>query len=222
MIEIRCISDDPLMDVSRANGVSRGVLSIEAPSLDPDKWLRFFIAGHSTAEWIPIVVEDATMRGDVASHIVRHTKGHPRFVVQSKRPDWNKGQARPSSDSSRLFSMLVTPISLKYMAHQRLCTRAMKETRDWMMALKQAMWGWRRSYTSYNYGDDDTEGSARKIVIHMTSLTMVPECVAQCGCPYGKKTCGHFDTFLSMFGDDFDKIDIRYKNYQTFLEGKCK
>jgi hypothetical protein len=160
-------------------------------------------------EWIHFTITDYLMRGDVASHLVRHTKGHPRFVVQSMRPDWNKGEARPASSTHRFFSMQATPLALMYMARQRLCTRAMKETREWMLELKRRMW---------EYGE--TYGDGTSNVAQAMSLIMVPDCIAQCGCPYGKKTCGHFDKFIDNYGDNFDQIDIRYKNYQTFLLGE--
>ncbi len=96
------------------------------------------MAQHSTLEYIHIEIFDDECRGDVASHIVRHTAYHPRFVVQSKRPDWT-GKERPPSSSIRMFLYQGTAKALIDMARVRLCKNAMKETTEWMWEVKNTM-----------------------------------------------------------------------------------
>ena len=59
----------------------------------------------------------------MASHVVRHTKGHPRFTVESHRPDWT-GKPRPSAGTFRGIYMMFSPYSFIEVCRQRLCQLA--------------------------------------------------------------------------------------------------
>ena len=87
-----------------------------------------------------IKIVDDHCRGDVISHIVRTTKKQPRFVVQSKRPDWNNGEKRKAPDEEyKLFASVWTVSSFMEMARQRLCGRAAEETRQWVINCMREM-----------------------------------------------------------------------------------
>jgi len=75
-----------------------------------EEWIDKLQAQHSTIEMCQIVVRDV-VRGDVASHIVRHTKGHPRFTVESGRPDWT-GKPRPPVEALREIIVVCESVCL--------------------------------------------------------------------------------------------------------------
>ena len=158
------------------------------------------LAEHSTLEFADIIVEDE-VRGDVVSHLVRHTKGHPRFAVQSQRPDW-LGKERPPPSTPRLFRMKVNPIALMAMARERLCYKAMRETRLWMEELKRSV---------CDEGDKVCELDADDTGEFLAALSwaMVPVCVHRGGCPYGDKTCGFYSKNIHIS----DSITGRYSQY---------
>lgn len=120
---------------------------------------------HSTLEWVHLVVV-STVRSDVASHLVRHTKGLPRHVVQSFRPDWT-GEDRPGHDSLRLYAGNWTPKALIDMARQRLCGKAMQETREWTERLKECLM----------LSDDK--------LLHAIGGAMLPDCEYRGKCYHG-------------------------------------
>lgn len=94
-------------------------------------------AQHSTLEWAEIVIE-ANVSGTVASHITRATKGHPRFAVQSHRPDWT-GEARPPASTLRTIVIKCNPYAFVEMCRQRLCNLAADETRAFFLTAVKAM-----------------------------------------------------------------------------------
>lgn len=101
---------------------------------------RCFLAEHSTIENIHFRVIDDYSRGDVTNQVVRATKGHPRFQVQSKRPDWNQGLKRlPPDEDFKMFQSVWTPLSWLQMCRQRLCMNAMKETRQMIQTVLNEM-----------------------------------------------------------------------------------
>lgn len=174
-MEIHTLSRIPLWDVMRANYISLGkdfgeddFLKIKDPE---EKWKMLFLAEHSTLEFAPFVIT-GEFRSDVISHLVRHTKGHPRFVVESQRPDWNKGKERGGPESLRKFSMLWNPISWIAMCRQRLCSKAMRETKDAVYAMLREMSVHQDSFFRA-----------------LASLSMA-ECRYRGGCPYGRRSCG--------------------------------
>lgn len=161
------------------------------------------LAEHSTLEFTDITIEDE-VRGDVIHQITRHTKGHPRFAVQSSRPDWT-GKERPPASATRLFKMKANPIALIAMARQRLCRKAMKETREWVERLKANLWeeGDRLAQLS----DDDSSDYLTAV-----SWALVPECVYRAGCPYGEKSCGFYKRIHASAN-----IEGRYGQYNLYF-----
>lgn len=184
-MEIRTLSRVPLWDVMSANFTSLGktftdedFLKIKDPEL---KWRKLFLAEHSTLEFAPFIVS-GEFRSDVISHLVRHTKGHPRFVVQSQRPDWNDGKPRGGSDSLRKFTMLWNPISWIAMCRQRLCSKAMKETREAVASFLTEMWKHPDSF------------------FRALAVVSRSECEYRGGCPYGTRGCGRHPYLLMSTG----------------------
>lgn len=183
-MEIHTLSKIPLWDVMRANYISLGkefgeddYLKIKDPE---EKWRNLLLAEHSTLEFAPFVVS-GEFRSDVISHLVRHTKGHPRFSVESGRPDWT-GKERPGPDSLRKFTMLWNPISWIAMCRQRLCSKAMRETKDAVYAMLREMSVHPDSFFRA-----------------LASLSMA-ECRYRGGCPYGIRSCGAHSHILLTSG----------------------
>lgn len=101
---------------------------------------KCFLAEHSTIEILQFCVVDDQCRADIANQIVRATKGHPRFMVQSRRPDWNNGEPRkPSDQTYGIFRSYWNPLSFMQMSRQRLCTNAQEITRTWVQDLIHLM-----------------------------------------------------------------------------------
>jgi hypothetical protein len=176
MFRIYSLSEAPLYDVMRANYITTGkdravskYLSLSEEQRKV-KWRELFQAEHSTLAFAPFVVV-GDFRSDVISHLVRHTKGFPRFSVQSSRPDLT-GVPRPPSDTNRKMMTLWTPISWMAMCRERLCNLAMKETRETIYNLCLQM-----------QSMDDP------FFIEL-GFASVPMCVYRNGCPYGKRSCG--------------------------------
>jgi hypothetical protein len=183
-MEIHTLSKIPLWDVMRANYISLGkefgeddYLKIKDPE---EKWRNLLLAEHSTLEFVPFIVS-GEFRSDVISHLVRHTKGHPRFVCQSARTDWT-GKERPGPEALRKFSMLWNPISWIAMCRQRLCSKAMRETKDAVYAMLREMSVHPDSFFRA-----------------LASLSMA-ECRYRGGCPYGIRSCGAHSHILLTSG----------------------
>ena len=182
MIEIEIITKDPLYNLKDMNCITmnkRAKKSNKMLEQPKDKnevyeyYMDKFIARHSTAEIIQIKVVDDDCRGDIASHIVRHTKSHPRFAVGSCRPDWNNGKKRkPLDEEYKEFGSVWNVIAFQEMAAQRLCYRAASYTRKWAIDLLKTM---------------DESGDPLLMAI---SMTCVPNCIRYAGCIEGTKTCG--------------------------------
>lgn len=103
-------------------------------------FVECFKAEHSTIENLHFWIYDLNARGDVTNQITRHTKGHPRYCVQSHRPDWNGGEKRkPSDETYGRFVSIWSPLSFMQMCRQRLCAKAQKETREWVKDVLKAM-----------------------------------------------------------------------------------
>ncbi len=143
MIEIKVITENPLKVLKTMNLATIGKKPKAGESNPVDEYNYFFKcfkAEHSTIETLHFMVSDDHARGDVASQIVRHTKGLPRYAVQSHRPDWNNGEKRkPSDETFGMFESVWNPLAWIYMCRQRLCARAMKESRQWVRDVLQAM-----------------------------------------------------------------------------------
>lgn len=172
MIKIEVITKDPFYNLKDLNCISLGKRAKQSNkdfggiSERANYYVDCFIAKHSTIDTMQIKIVDDHCRGDVISHIVRTTKKQPRFVVQSKRPDWNNGEKRKAPDEEyKLFASVWTVSSFMEMARQRLCGRAAEETRQWVINCMREM---------------DKSGDPLLMAL---SLCSVPNCVFQAGCP---------------------------------------
>lgn len=175
MIQVRILNATPLQDIYTMNCTTIGKRP-KPNKIFTDQWIREQIqAEHSTLECVLIEIFDDDIRGDVMGHIVRHTKHHPRYYCQSHREDWT-GVARPPSDTGRMMRVVLNPIALLRMTNQRLCSLAMKETVDWMFAVKQIMCE----------HEDTTEGG---MFIQCLGEALVPTCIYRGECPYGSRGC---------------------------------
>jgi hypothetical protein len=199
--------EHPIKQIHQANLVTLG----KYKPLDKIDWKKVDLKGlllseHSTIEWSPLYIFEIT-RKDVTSHLVRHTKQHPRFSVQSGRPDWT-GKERPPYDAPSQFMIEANPLSLISMARQRLCFKAMKETRAWMENVTHFL------LKAYQL-DADTEASA--VTEETTSFyqtlgqALVPDCVYR-GCCCQRKGCTRYDTLWSA-----TTLQERYQKYTQWL-----
>lgn len=204
MIRIEVITEDPFYNLKDLNCVSLGKRAKQDNKNETDKvrmanyYLDCFIAKHSTIDTLQIKIVDDNCRGDVIGHIVRSTKKQPRFVVQSKRPDWNNGEERKAPDKEyKLFASVWTVSSFMEMARQRLCGRAAEETRKWVENCMRMM--------------DMSEDP----LLMALSMCCVPNCVFQSGCPETYPCYGDFgySTIISH------SLRLRYKMYHEKFIG---
>lgn len=126
-----------------------------------ESWSRRMLHSmDSTIELIDLYIFDTDCRGDVSSHIVRATKGHPRFVVESRRPDWTGNKRLPLDQTSGLFLVKTNPYALIEMSRQRLCKgTASGVDVDWFTEVAREL---------LMHGD---------IFLKVLSEFMVPDCV---------------------------------------------
>ncbi len=82
MITVRWLNGDPEEDIISAAAATAGKASLARCDIE-----RMIRAEHSPIHEAVLRIEDDACRSDVVSHLVRHTKGHPRHYVQSFRPD---------------------------------------------------------------------------------------------------------------------------------------
>lgn len=124
--------------VYRANCATINKTPKKDKTFDKEWCLDQLHAQHSTLEFTMLYVYDDGCRGDVVSHLVRHTKGHPRFAVQSHRPDWT-GHNRPAADTQRKFLFAATPYAIIEMMRQRLCVLSSIYTQEEARSICDAM-----------------------------------------------------------------------------------
>lgn len=183
-MKIEILTKDPLYVLRDSNCITIGKRAIRENISKMKKreeyeyFFKCFMARHSTIETLNFRVVDENCRGDIANQIVRATKGHPRFQVQSSRPDWNKGEPRkPSDQTFRMFASVWTPLSWLQMCEQRLCANAQTETRVWVKRVLNEML---RTEDPFFMALADCS---------------VPQCVYRgCIC-YELKPCGQFPTW---------------------------
>lgn len=212
MIKIEVITKDPFYNLKDLNCISLGK---RARQINKDQFLlknneeyrfeyykRQFIAKHSTIDNLFIKIVDDNCRGDVIGHIVRSTRKQPRFVVQSKRPDWNNGEERKAPDKEyKLFASVWSVSSFMEMARQRLCGRAAEETRKWVIECMRVM------------------DSSKDPLLMALSLCSVPNCVFQGACPEIITPCGK-DLGLST-AINYCSLSLRYHEYhQKYIRGE--
>jgi len=191
VLKLEILNASPLADIRYAALATKGKLSLQSPK-DMERFaMEAVIAEHSVLAEARIRITDDNCRSDVVSHLVRHTKGHPRHYVQSKRPDWT-GEPRPSSSSApRIYVSTWPADALLAMSRQRLCHLASKWTRAWAMNVKVAFRG--------VFGDNDNEDQAE--FAWAMHYGMVPSCIYRGGCPEGKRTCGYWKHMQEEYKD---------------------
>ena len=191
---------NPAKLIRRANLASMGKRVPESDTWKPSLALckSMVLAEDSTIELASLIIDD-DIRGDVAGHLVRHTAYHPRHIVQSAREDWT-GKPRPGPEALRIYLGKWSIKALISMSRQRLCYRAMKETREEVEAIKR-----------YLINSDD-------VLMQAVGWGLVTECVYRANCTAGKRSCHWFD---SDWSDGWSSIEERYDEYNKwFVEHK--
>lgn len=180
--------------VNRANDISLGnIPSNHYPTLL--KWKKNLLSEHSSLEFSDFTMYEDKVDGRIISHLVRHTKGHPRHIVESQREDW-KGKERPPSETPRKYISKWTPFAWIQMARQRLCFKAATYTRLFVLKKKREMNGDKKQY------------------FQGIGWASVSECIYRNGCPYSK-SCGWYESNKSNFyGLD---IQGRYDEYNRMV-----
>ena len=192
MIKVEMVTENPLYILKDANCITIGKRAKRDRKEAHEEAKRYFlqklIEEHSTVEWIHFRIIDEDNRGDIASHITRHSKGLPRFVVQSSRPDWNKGAKRKPLDETFIkFGSLWNPLAFINMCRQRLCNRASEIDRAWLRVVLDVM---------KNSNDPFFEA---------LEMCCVPNCVYRGYCPE-QKSCGK--------APSYEYIMQRYAGYK--------
>jgi len=202
MIELQLESSDPLYRIKDAACITLGKRANKIQTMDYAEQYEYFknafIAKHSIIRAVHFTVID-TVRTDVEHQLLRATKGHPQPYCQSKRPDWNKGDPRlPDDKTYSLFGHQHTAESFMEECRQRLCGRAMKETREEIIDVLHAM------------------VESREPFFNALAFCCVPNCVFQSGCPEGTRSCEFFEKFR-MIVDDPESITGRYEDYHDLM-----
>lgn len=204
MIKIEVITKDPFYNLKDLNCISLGKRAKQSNKTETatitmaNYYTDCFISKHSTIDTMQIKIVDDNCRGDVIGHIVRSTKKQPRFVVQSKRPDWNNGEERKAPDKEyKLFASVWTVSSFMEMARQRLCGRAAEETRKWVINCMRVM-------------DESNDP-----LLMALSLCSVPNCVFQAGCPESFPCYGDYGMSVATS----HSLRIRYRAYHDKFIG---
>lgn len=137
------------------------------------EWTQDQLHGqHSTLEWANIYIK-SVVSGTTASHVVRATKGHPRFVVESHRPDWT-GKSRPPASAERILMIKCTAHSWIEICRQRLCFLASEETRKYIDSVCKDM------ILSDN------------IFLNELGVYSAPDCIYRGNICHQRKSCGLF------------------------------
>lgn len=166
---IRIMNADPMLDV-RESALLTVRKKYNQKALSPQDeynfWNRTFDREESIAEIIMLKIRLSEMPKKVIGQIVRHTKFHPRYFVQTSRPDLT-GQPR-NPDELISMDIVCNPLALIYMARQRMCTRAEKQTQEAARLIR-----------GYMRDSEDT------LLMAIGDL-MMPDCVYRGRCAYGK------------------------------------
>lgn len=165
---------NPAWYIYWGNCTSMGKLPDVKWTPTPEWAERMLHSMDSTIELFDLYIFDDNCRGDVSAHIVRATKGHPRFVVESRRPDWIGQERKPLDKVCGLFLTKVSPYGLIEIARQRLCATASEEDQLWM----------KRVIEELQVQDD--------IFLQVLSRFLVPDCEFRGGVCHKpkKKHCG--------------------------------
>lgn len=139
MIQCTLLTTEPELAVVNAQRVTRGkplVAFCNAWSMR--MWEAMIVEGHSTLRTVRLRVYLDSCRSDVARQLVRHTKGMIQPYMQSSRPDWT-GNERPPEPYTVGLILDFDPEGWLFLAEQRLCERAMAETKETVENIVYAM-----------------------------------------------------------------------------------
>ena len=195
MLTIEWAETNPAQLIRRANLTSMGKRIPENDTWKPtEKWARSIVLSEeSTLEYASLIISD-DIRGDVAGHVVRHSAYHPRHVLQSSRPDWTN-KDRPGPEVKRMYLGKWDIKALIQASKERLCYRAMKETREEFEAIKL-----------YLLNSDD-------VLMKAVGWSLCPACIYRSDCPFGKRGCGWMNN--GFCSDGWDVIEDRYDQYNA-------
>ena len=193
MINIKVLNRTPKLDVVEAEKSTIGVnifsdesvpfsfflKEIKISMKETEEWWRGrMIVRHSTLRAVRFRIVLSDVRSDVARQLARHTTGLIQPYVQSKRPDWT-GSPRPPEPYPVLMIIDSDAEGWLHLAEQRLCSRAMKETRDTVLEIIQAM-----KSSEFPY-------------LKALAALSVPRCEALGGrCPEGRRCCGRYPIII--------------------------
>lgn len=149
------------------------------------------LARHSTLDWASLVFVDS-VRSDVGSQIVRHTREYPRFAMQSWRPDWTNKPRPRNPEELRMLASKWPVRALQDMAQERLCFKAMKET---------------QAYVAFEMRDALVLSADP--FIRAVGLSLVPACIHRYGCP-NSSGCGFMKAYV-QYVDPEKAHDIWYR-----------
>lgn len=139
MIQCTLLTTEPELAVVNAQRVTRGrPLVAFCNSWSMRLWEEMIAENHSTLRAVRLRVYLDSCRSDVARQLVRHTKGFIQPYMQSSRPDWT-GNERPPEPYPVGLILDFDPEGWLFLAEQRLCERAMKETKETVENIVYAM-----------------------------------------------------------------------------------
>jgi len=160
-ISVRVLNDDFSRDILECAFDTRGRV-YKGETLNESSLMKWLLMEHSPVEVALLKIKASNVSKSVISHIVRHTKGHPRFFVETSRPD-KTGEERNLSKKIT-FSMVANPLALMNMFRQRLCNESEKDTVDFFKNLKKVM-----------MNDDN-------VLVRCVGKAMIPDCFYRFSC----------------------------------------
>lgn len=142
-MKIRILNTNPLFDYREACKLTEGVEVLESwkPKDERHYWIKQFYALHSPIRAVQFRIIDTIPRS-AAMQLVRHTKGHPFYAVQSSRPDWTGKPRSNDPYEPKLICLTFTPESWLELCKLRLCNRTEKNTREivskWVQEMRES------------------------------------------------------------------------------------
>lgn len=142
-MKIRILNAFPLFDYREACKLTEGEEAVASwkPKDERRYWIKQFYANHSPIRVVQFRIIDTIPRS-VAMQIVRHTKGHPFYAVQSSRPDWTGKPRSADPYEPKLICLTFTPESWLELCKLRLCNRTEKNTREivskWVQEMRES------------------------------------------------------------------------------------
>lgn len=184
--------------IRRANDETLGKRNVKHKPLTIESAQALVLSGHSTLEMCSLIIDD-DIRADVSHQMVRATAYHPRHACQSGRPDW---VGKPRSGDPSELKMYLGKWDIKAlitMSHERLCFKAMKETREFVEEVKFTLL----------HSDD--------VLMQAVGWALVPHCVMMYDCPFLNRSCGWFHDAKRSPELSVGPIKVRYDDYNNWF-----